>query len=126
MFLFYVKESGPTVGLGNHLKEQGSMSKYISLPNSRSTVVCKVSILPLVSGSSNLFFRFLGTVSKAPTTMSITVTFMFQNSFISLTKFGIPSGGRPWISHELPRYHPYIHCDQDIQCSSTRLHRTKN
>ena len=34
--------------------------------------------------------------------------------------------GQPWISQELPRYNPYIHNDQDIQCSTTQPHRTQN
>ena len=32
--------------------------------------------------------------------------------------------GWPWNSQELPRYKPYFHCSQDLQCSETHLHRT--
>ena len=29
--------------------------------------------------------------------------------------------GRPRINQELPRYNPYIHSGQDLQCSTTQL-----
>ena len=42
-----------------------------------------VSILPLISSSSNLFSRLLGAVQRVPTMTGITVTLMFHNFFIS-------------------------------------------
>ena len=51
--------------------------------NLKSTVVCMVSILPQISNSSSLFFRPLGTVQSAPTTIGITVTFNLP-SFLKL------------------------------------------
>ena len=38
----------------------------------------------------------------------------------------LPQEGWPRISQELPRYNPYIHIGQDLQCSTTQQHRTKN
>ena len=29
-------------------------------------------------------------------------------------------------NQELPKYNPYIHSSQDLQCSTTQLHRTQN
>ena len=37
-----------------------------------------------------------------------------------------PNDRRLRISQELPRYNPYIHSGQDLQCSTTQLHRTQN
>ena len=49
-----------------------------------SVVVWKVSIFTLISSSSSLFTRYSGTVLSAPTTIDITVIFMFHNFFSSL------------------------------------------
>ena len=39
-------------------------------------MVCIVSIVPLISNSSSRFFKLLGTIAKAPTTVGTIVTFM--------------------------------------------------
>ena len=50
------------------------------------SVVWMVSILPLVSTSSSFFSRPLGTVRRAPTTISTNVTFFFHSFFTSLIR----------------------------------------
>ena len=47
-----------------------------------NTVVWTVSVRPLISKSSSLFTKPLGIVPSAPTTIGITVTFMFQSFFV--------------------------------------------
>ena len=49
--------------------------------NFSSAVVWMVSVLPLISNSSSLFFQVLVNYSKSPTTNDITVTFTFQSFF---------------------------------------------
>ena len=51
------------------------------LANLKNTVVCMVSILPLISHSANLFSNPWGFVTRAPTVIGITVTFMFPDFF---------------------------------------------
>ena len=53
------------------------------LADRNNAVVCMVLILPLISNSSCLFCKSLGTVPCIPTTTGITVTFMFY-SFLLL------------------------------------------
>ena len=43
-----------------------------------------VSILPLISNSNRLFSRPLEIIPRAPTSIGITVTFMFHNFYITL------------------------------------------
>ena len=50
----------------------------------KSAVVWMVLILPLISCSSRLFSKPLGTVPTAPTTIGITATFMFYDCFVCL------------------------------------------
>ena len=49
-----------------------------------NAVVLVVLILLLILNSSNPFFRLLGTYSSQPTTIGITLTFMFRSVFIYL------------------------------------------
>ena len=49
-------------------------------------VVLVVSILLLISNSSSLFCKFFGIVPRAPTTIGVTVTFMFHNLSSSLAR----------------------------------------
>ena len=65
----------------------------------RTAVVRMVSILPLISGSSSHFSRFLETVQRAPTT--ICVTFMFLNFFNSLARFMYLSSILPYLTFPL-------------------------
>ena len=51
------------------------------LVNFSGTVVWIVSILPQISSSSRLFFRSLEFIPKTPTTIGITITFIFHNLF---------------------------------------------
>ena len=50
-------------------------SKYSDF---NSAEVWIISIFPLTSSSRSRFYRFLGTVQRAPTTIGITITFVFH------------------------------------------------
>ena len=73
-----------------HWSLRGSKSSQISrtllsiLANFRCAAVWIVSILPLISSSPRRFSRLFGTISRASTTIGITVTFMFYSFFVSL------------------------------------------
>ena len=56
------------------------------LANFNCTVVWIVSVLPLRFSSPTLFSRPLGTVPTAPTTIGITITFMFHSFSSSLAR----------------------------------------
>ena len=56
-------------------------SKY-----SNNVLVWMILILSLISNSFSLFFKLLGTIPRAPTTNSITVTLMFHSIFSSLAR----------------------------------------
>ena len=51
-----------------------------------------------------------------------------ENPIDRLMKGCIPTSlkEQPRISQELPRYNPYVHSGQDIQCPTTQPHRTQN
>ena len=51
-----------------------------------NALVCMVSILPLISNSSNPFSKPLGTVPSAPTATDITVSFVFHSFLSSLSR----------------------------------------
>ena len=57
------------------------------LTNLSNSVVWMVSNLLLISSSSSLFCKFLGTVATVPTTIGITLTLMFH-SFFQLSSKG--------------------------------------
>ena len=66
--------------------QQVSWSLQYSLEHSTQScnaTVWRVLILPLFSNSFSLFFQVFGTVPRAPTTISITNTFMFYIFFSS-------------------------------------------
>ena len=71
------------------------------LADCSSAVVWMVSILPLISRSSSLFSKFIGTVPCAPTAIGITFTLIFHSFFNSLARF---------------RYLSIISCYRDILC----------
>ena len=54
------------------------------LADFNSTAVWVVSILPLIFSSFSLLFKNLGTILRTHTTIGITVTLIFHNSFNSL------------------------------------------
>ena len=56
------------------------------LINLYNAVVCIKSILPLISNSSSLFSRPLRIVPSMPTTIGITITFMFYGLFSFLAR----------------------------------------
>ena len=51
------------------------------LANLNNAVVWKVSIYPLISKSSSLLSKSLGTIQLAPSTINIIVAFMFYSFF---------------------------------------------
>ena len=66
----------------DHKSPQATRSLLSILTNSSGVVVCMVLILSLISTSSSIFFRFLKIFPKAPTTIGITLTFMFHSFII--------------------------------------------
>ena len=67
--------------LGDNESSQASRTLLIILADFNSAVVWMVLILLLNSNLPSLFTRLLGTVSVAPTTIAITVTFMSHSFF---------------------------------------------
>ena len=72
-----------------------SDSKFIQLSRTllsvlvkiRSAVVCTISILPQISNFPTLFSKFMEILPRAPTTIGIAITFMFNSFFSSLARF---------------------------------------
>ena len=56
------------------------------LTNCNNAVLWMVSAHPLIPNSASALTRSLCIIPRAPTTIGITVTFMFQNFFMSLAK----------------------------------------
>ena len=65
---------------------QVSRTRLTILADVHNAGVCMVCICPLISNSSNPFTNPLGIVPSTPTTIGITVTFMFHSFFSSLAR----------------------------------------
>ena len=102
--MYYFTPSGifsPTLTDSFHLSLSDNKSPQVSrtllniLADFNSAVVWTVSIIPLISTWSCLFFWFLGTVSRAQTMTGITVIFNFQSYYdyyhYTLCEFFIPA-----------------------------------
>ena len=69
------------------IKSSQESRTLLSIPaNLNNVAVWMVSILPLISNSSSLSSKLLGTVPRAPTTIGITFTLIFQSFFSSLAR----------------------------------------
>ena len=75
----------PTCPVFTRAKIKSRFGILVIFP-SHKAVVLMVSIISLISSSSSLFSRYLGTVPRASTTIGTTVTFMFGCYFSTLAK----------------------------------------
>ena len=57
------------------------------LANLNNSVVWMILVCPLISNSSSTLSKPLGSIPSTPTTISITVIFMFHSFFSSLVRF---------------------------------------